>query len=97
MDLKGEAMAVGEPMINHVKEGDYTRNIWQEHICHLINDEFLELLSEIETTITPGDYLEMMKALNAGFKEHIGAASPMFKPYLEHLCTAMTAWTTSLS
>jgi hypothetical protein len=27
MDLKNDAMAVGEPMINHLKEGDYIRNI----------------------------------------------------------------------
>ncbi len=45
MDLNGENMAVGEPMINHLKEGNYTRNIWQEHVCHLINDEFLQLLA----------------------------------------------------
>ena len=38
MDLKGDAMAVGEPMIRHLKEGDYLRNIWQEHICHLVNE-----------------------------------------------------------
>lgn len=32
MDLRGEALAVGEPMIDHLKEGDFLRNIWQEHV-----------------------------------------------------------------
>lgn len=41
MDLKNEAM------INHLKEGDYIRNIWQEYMCHLVNNEFLDLLFQI--------------------------------------------------
>jgi len=97
MDLNNEAMAVGEPMINHVKEGCYTRNIWQEHTCHLINDEFINLLIEVRNTITATEYLEMMKELNEGFKEYICQASPIFKPYLKHLCMTIDAWNTSLS
>ena len=97
MDLNGDSMAVGEPMINHLKEGDYTRNIWQEHVCHLINDEFLDMLAATKNSITPGSYLDMMKMLNEGFREHIGTASPMLEPYLKHLCTALDAWTTALS
>jgi len=98
MDLKGEAMALGEPMINHLKEGDFTRNIWQEHICHLVNDEFVDLLLTVKQTVRSNDdYLEMMKEINEGFKENIDKASPIFKPYLKHLCTAMDAWNTSLS
>ncbi len=97
MDLKGEGMAVGEPMINHLKEGDFTRNIWQEHVCHLVNDEFLELLERAGAAITSDDYLEMMKELNEGFKEGIEQASPLLQPYLKHLSTAMDAWNTSLS
>lgn len=97
MDLKNESMAVGEPMINHLKEGDYIRNIWQEHVCHLINDEFLDLLLHVKTTIRSTDYLDMMKELNEGFKGRVDSASPVFKPYLKHLCTAMDAWNTSLS
>ena len=97
MDLRNESMAIGEPMINHLKDGDYIRNIWQEHVCHLINDEFLHLLFQVKNTIRSNDYLEMMKEINEGFKEHAEKASPMFKPYLKHLCTAMDAWNTSLS
>ena len=97
MDLKGDAMAVGEPMINHLKEGDYARNIWQEHICHLINDEFVELLLEVKQTIRSRDYLGMMRELQDGFSRHIERASTMFKPYLRHLCFAMQAWNTALA
>jgi hypothetical protein len=97
MDLKGDAMAAGEPMINHLKEGDYTRNIWQEHTCHLINDEFVNLLLQVKAGIRAADYLDMMYELLAGFEKHTEKASPLFKPYLKHLCVAMKAWNASLS
>lgn len=97
MDLKNEAMAVGEPMISHVKDGDYTRNIWQEHMCHFINDEFVDLLLRVRETIGATDYLDMMKEVNEGFREGMHGASPMFTPYLAQLCTSMEAWNRSLS
>lgn len=97
MDLKDEAMALGEPMINHLKEGNYTKNIWQEHVGHLLNDEFLDLLLQVRGTIRASTYLEMMKEVNQGFEEYIDRASPLFKPYLTHLCAAMAAWNSSLS
>lgn len=97
MDLKGDALAVGEPMIHHIKEGDYTRNIWQEHICHLLNDEFLDMLFQVKETIKADRYLDMMKELNEGFKASAHQASPLLRKYLEHLCIALDAWTVSLS
>ncbi len=97
MDLKNEAMAVGEPMVHHRKDGDYTRNIWQEHVCHLINDEFLDMLFQVKRTLRSHDYLELMKEINEGFRGHVETASPLLKIYLEHCCASMEAWTTSLS
>jgi hypothetical protein len=44
MDIKGDAMAAGGPMIRHMKEGNFQRNIWQENICHMLNDEFIAIL-----------------------------------------------------
>ena len=32
MDRRGDALAVGGPMIRHLKDGDDQRNIWQEHV-----------------------------------------------------------------
>lgn len=39
----------------------------------------------------------MMKEVSERLRENIVKASPIFKPYLKHLCTAMDAWNTSLS
>jgi reversibly glycosylated polypeptide len=97
MDLRNEAMAIGEPMITHRKDGNHLKNIWQEHVCHILNDEFLDLLSQAKEMIQPDSYLEMMKQLNEGFKKSKDSASPMFKPYLEHMCTAIDAWCEALS
>jgi len=97
MDLKGEAMAVGEPMIRHLKEGDYMRNVWQEHICHLVNDEFLEVLGEAAEEITPASYLEMMSALGEEFGRRSEKCSSLLKPYLRHLSEAMAARGKALS
>ncbi len=97
MDIKGDAMAVGEPMITHLKEGNFTRNIWQEHICHLVNDEFIRVLSVIKDSIKPESYLQMMEAICEGFKQNAGGSSALLKPYLLHLSKAMAAWNKALS
>ena len=59
MDLKGELMAAGGLVIRHLKEGCYERNIWQEHTCHLVNDEFLSIVEKARAEIKPADYLTM--------------------------------------
>jgi hypothetical protein len=96
MDLRGDAMAVGEPMIRHLREGNFHRSIWQEHICHLVNDEFLTLLEEAKSAIGPSDYLSMMEALNEEFQQRMKKTSPLLRPYLQHLTKALTARTSLL-
>ncbi|HTL31293.1 MAG TPA: hypothetical protein VL282_18820 [Tepidisphaeraceae bacterium] len=97
MDRNGDVMAAGEPMINHLKDGNYTRNIWQEHVCHLINDEFVDLLLEARSSLRPGSYLDMMNQLHETFSRHTEKSSAIFRPYLKHLCMAMAAWNASLA
>lgn len=92
MDIRGDVMAVGEPMVRHLKEGNGQRNIWQEHICHLVNEEFLELLDRAKEIVQPGDYLEMMSTLNEGFRAATTSSSPLLRPYMEHLTQAIDFW-----
>ena len=96
MDLRGDAMAVGGPMIRHLKEGNFQRNIWQEHICHLVNDQFIEILLAAKTRIRPTGYLEMMGALNEEFRRAAPDCSPLLKVYFEHLTGALEAWIAAL-
>lgn len=95
-DLKGDGLAVGEPMIEHLKEGDYVRNIWQENLCHQVNDEFLELLADSAATIAPGAYLDMMEQLAEAFRARREGCSPVLAAYMQHLAPALDAWVKAL-
>jgi hypothetical protein len=97
MDIRGDAMAVGEPMIRHLKEGDYQRNIWQEHLCHLVNDEFLGLVEAAAEAIHSGPYLEMMRVLAEEFRRMARELSPVLRTYIEHLVPALDGWVQALS
>lgn len=92
MDKKGDPMAAGSPMIRHLKEGNYQRNIWQEHQCHMVNDEFIEILTRSAEQIQPGSYLQMLGDLNTQMAQNSRNASVMLKPYMEHLNRALDAW-----
>ncbi|HEY4612818.1 MAG TPA: hypothetical protein VII11_07545 [Bacteroidota bacterium] len=97
MDRKGDRMAVGAPMIHHLKEGSFQRNIWQEHLCHLVNDEFLALLDRARDEVAPGDYRVMMEQLAEIFAREREGCSAILRRYFDHLLPAMKAWVKALS
>ena len=97
MDARGDDFAVGAPMITHLKEGNALRNTWQEHLCHLVNDEFISLLDAIPLSSTsPGtSYLELVARLSDYFGT--AQASPLLGGYLRHLARCMDAWVRALA
>jgi Reversibly glycosylated polypeptide len=97
MDIKGDAMAAGGPMIRHMKDGNFQRNLWQENVCHMVNDEFIAILEDTRPQIRPAGYVDMMAALAEIFNQRTNGASTMLKPYLAHLNAAIRAWITILS
>jgi reversibly glycosylated polypeptide len=97
MDLRGDRMAAGGPMIRHLKEGSYQRNIWQEHICHLVNDEFLSILDKARDEIKPSDYLTMTAHLAEVFDRERENSGALLRHYLDVAVPAMKAWTRVLS
>lgn len=96
MDRKSDVMAVGAPMIRHLKDGNYLRNVWQEHVCHLANDEFLDILGQAAEALHPTDYLDMMGQLIEELRSPAEAASPLLRSYLAHLDGCMRAWVAAL-
>ncbi len=96
IDIRGDGLAVGGPMVDHLKAGDYVRNIWQENIAHQLNDEFLALLAAAAETVRSEGYLEMMEALTEGFAVRAGNCSPILAEYLRTLLPSLRAWTQSL-
>jgi hypothetical protein len=96
MDIKGDAMAVGGPMIRHLKDGNYLRNVWQEHVCHLLNDEFLDVLGQAAEGVRPADYLDMVGQLVEELRGPAERSSPLLRSYLDHLDGCMRAWVAAL-
>jgi len=97
MDIKGEKMAAGGPTIRHLKEGSYERNIWQEHTCHLVNDEFLAILERSREIIQSADYVGMMSQLTDCFQSEYETSSTILKRYFDHQIPALRSWVEILS
>ncbi len=96
LDLRGNGLSVGEPMIIHTKEGNYLRNIWQENLCHQLNDEFLRLLAEIRKDLQPAECLQLMEAVTIGFRNRTRICSLPLQTYMTHLTAGLSAWTKAL-
>ncbi|MCB1049168.1 MAG: hypothetical protein H6510_06575 [Acidobacteria bacterium] len=96
MDRMGDGLVVGEPIIRHLKEGNFQRNMWQEHICHLVNDEFIHLLLEGAQQLQSWTYLSMLAELGEFWKSRTERASALLKPYLRHLTYAIDCWVQAL-
>ena len=96
IDIRGDGLAVGEPMIEHLKEGHFVRNIWQENLAHQVNDEFVRLLADAKPAIVSGRYLDMMEQLTSALRQRAGRCSPVLSRYTDHLMPALDAWTTAL-
>ena len=92
MDVRGDRFTVGGPMIRHLKEGDYVRNIWQEQLCHLVNDEFIALLGRVRAVLKPASYLDMMAHVHQELARAAEGCSPILRAYLKHLDGTLGAW-----
>jgi len=97
MDIKGDLMATGGPMIRHLKEGAYERNIWQEHTCHLVNDEFLAILARARGEISAAGYGAMMLQMAEILERERESCSVILRRYLDVQVPAMKAWVRILS
>lgn len=97
MDARGDLLSVGAPMIRHLKAGSYTRNIWQEHTCHLLNDEFIDLLLDVRGELRASDYLTMMAQLTDGLARRREKCSMLLGRYLDVQLPALASWVRLLS
>jgi hypothetical protein len=92
MDLKGDGMAAGGPLVHHSIEGPNTKNLWKEHIFHLVTDEYLEVLASAAAELKPARYEEMMGALADIFARDASRRSPLLRGYMRHLADCMGTW-----
>jgi len=96
MDRCGDLMTVGGPVIAHRKPGDQLRNTWQEHLCHLVNREFIDLLVAASGEVRHSNYLDMMGDLREGIARRAAAVSPLLRSYAAFLTTALESWCVAL-
>jgi hypothetical protein len=97
MDRKGDTMAAGGPMMAHLKAGDQQRNTWQEHICHMVNDEFIDLIGASTEAIKPDSYSMMMSFLAEELASRAENCSPLLTGYIRFVSASMKAWVKALS
>lgn len=97
MDVRGDVMSAGGPMVFHSREAKYEGNLPKEHLAHLVNEEFLEILEELREVVAPGDYLEMMTQAHEHFLRRRPSARPMLRSYLDHLTPRLGAWISALN
>ena len=76
LDIRSDVMVAGSPMIRHLKEGRVDRNIWQEHIAHLVNDEFISLIEDFEGPAT-ATYTNLIELLT----DHVAEHEPELYPF----------------
>lgn len=95
--LRGDSVSLGGPTIRHLKQGDFQRNIWQEHLGHLVNDEFIEVIRHSGEQIQPAGYFTMMCHMSELIAEQTERRSPILRAYFRHLAVALSAWVQALS
>ncbi len=96
-DRNDDVLSLGSPMITHHNAGDMQRNIWQEHMAHLVNCELIEIFVSAASSISGSTYLNMMGEFGAKLALLTATSSDLLRPYLVHLDRAIDNWCESLS
>jgi hypothetical protein len=65
--IRGDVIAYGEPVVEHLKQTTMERVLVQEHYMHLLNPYFYDLVEAAASAIPTGSYLEMMRTFSEEF------------------------------
>lgn len=96
MDIRGDRLSVGGPIVKHYREGPHVKNAASEHLAILVNEEFIDVILRSTEQISPGDYIDMMLHLHDNLRQHEAQSSPILKSYLKHLNKTLSAWLRAL-
>jgi hypothetical protein len=96
MDIREEFMSVGGPMVHHLRIGSLEENVRKEHLGHLVNEEFIDLLDGIREGIERADYLDMMTQLQEALRKAAPSTTPIMKSYMTTLLPSLGAWISAL-
>ena len=59
MDLRGDLLSYGRPVVEHTRQSNLDRVIMLEHYMHLMAREFYEIVDAAVEDVRPGGYVDM--------------------------------------
>lgn len=65
--IRGDVIAYGEPVVEHLKQTTMERVLVQEHYMYLLNPYFYDLVEAAASAISTGSYVEMMRMFSEEF------------------------------
>jgi len=96
IDIRGDILSVGEPVIYHDKDGNIEKNILQEHYAHIVNLQFCELIARACEDIPPGNYLDMYDAFCSNLEVVSDSFPRSLEGYLKPTIEKMNKWVSAL-
>jgi hypothetical protein len=99
MDIRGDLLSVGEPLIHHRKEDTHEgvlKNIRQEHYAHIVNLQFCDLVQQACEGIASNDYLSMYEAFVENLEDKSSSFPAALKTYMIPTYRKMRLWVTAL-
>jgi hypothetical protein len=62
MDLRGDLLSYGRPVVEHTRQSRLERVVVMEHYMHLMSMPFYSIVEEALAEVAPGSYLDMFGA-----------------------------------
>ena len=97
VDIRGDSMSVGGPLVHHLRQGPLDRNTRTEHLAHLVNEEFLEMVESLRENVRPGPYLDMIGQVRDQMSQIAPRSSAILRAYLGCVMESLEAWVEGLS
>jgi len=94
MDLRGDLVTFGAPVVEHTKQTNLERVVYLEHYLHLLAPHFYQLVDEAVARVPADDYVTMFAAFCSEFESELGKATlpRAYRPVFVELLTAMRRW-----
>lgn len=94
MDIKGDVMTFGAPVVEHTKEGDLNKELVGEYVGNIMYRDFRDIVDRTIWTIESDSYLNMYKQFAHGFDSRTDGTRPnAYLIYFKILARNMRVWT----
>lgn len=94
IDIKGDLLTVGEPVVEHIKEGNLNSEISKELYGHLISPIFYSTVDKAASKVDSSTYLDMYGQFASAFSEEVEKTKTnyIYNKYLKFLAKNMLLW-----